>query len=171
MFELNLFFLRRTDLGSYAVFENDHFCDIQQDLLEYPPWHNMVTFYYGCSFSLEGVAESADVGFRIVSERKNCPLYSTTIPLVNVDMFKGGTMVVTMRPCQRSNIEKLVQAVAHCEVAHGAPIHIGDPSIIGIHGVADRLIFGDMIELHDDEVPVFWACGVSAMQVLLQAGK
>jgi uncharacterized protein YcsI (UPF0317 family) len=131
----------------------------------------MVTFYYGCSFSLEGIAESAGVGFRSVAKHKYSPLILTSIPLANVSVFKGATMVVSMRPCQRSSIEKLVQALAPCEVGHGAPIHIGDPSIIGINDVAERLIFGDMVELHDDEVPVFWACGVSATQMLLHAGN
>ncbi len=42
---------------------------------------------------------------------------------------------------------------------YGAPVHIGDPSLIGIRDLS-RPDFGDAVDIHDDELPVFWACGV-----------
>ena len=43
---------------------------------------------------------------------------------------------------------------------HGAPVHLGDPALIGI-GDLGRPDYGDPVTLLDNELPVFWACGVT----------
>ena len=43
---------------------------------------------------------------------------------------------------------------------HGAPIHMGDPAIIGIADV-NKPDYGDAVEIREGEIPVFWACGVT----------
>jgi uncharacterized protein YcsI (UPF0317 family) len=52
---------------------------------------------------------------------------------------------------------------------HGAPIHLGDPSLIGIDDI-NTTDYGDPVTLKDNEIPVFWACGVTP-QVALEAAK
>lgn len=49
---------------------------------------------------------------------------------------------------------------------HGAPIHLGDPAQIGITDI-NRPDFGDAVEIHPDEIPVFWACGVTPQAVVM----
>ena len=52
---------------------------------------------------------------------------------------------------------------------HGAPVHIGDPSQIGISDLS-RPDYGDAVEVMPDELPVFWACGVTP-QAAIAASK
>ncbi|MGZ5779693.1 MAG: D-glutamate cyclase family protein, partial [Burkholderiaceae bacterium] len=47
---------------------------------------------------------------------------------------------------------------------HGAPIHIGHPETIGIASITSP-DFGDPVPIRSDELPVFWACGVTPQYV------
>jgi uncharacterized protein YcsI (UPF0317 family) len=51
---------------------------------------------------------------------------------------------------------------------HGAPIHAGTPGAIGIRDI-DKPDFGDPVEIHAGEIPVFWACGMTPQAVAMQA--
>ena len=51
---------------------------------------------------------------------------------------------------------------------HGAPIHVGDPAELGIADLM-RPDFGDPVMVHPDEVPLFWACGVTPQIALAGA--
>ena len=51
---------------------------------------------------------------------------------------------------------------------HGAPIHLGDPAQIGI-GQLKKPDFGNSVTVHTDEIPLFWACGVTPQIALEQA--
>ena len=46
---------------------------------------------------------------------------------------------------------------------------MGDPKSIGIQDI-DRPDFGDTIEIRNNEIPVFWACGVTP-QSAIEAAK
>ena len=48
---------------------------------------------------------------------------------------------------------------------HGAPVHVGLPELIGIKNLA-RPDYGDPVEVRTDELPVFWACGVTPQSVI-----
>lgn len=48
---------------------------------------------------------------------------------------------------------------------HGAPVHLGDPSLIGIADIA-KPDYGDAVEILPGEIPVFWACGVTPQSVV-----
>jgi uncharacterized protein YcsI (UPF0317 family) len=52
---------------------------------------------------------------------------------------------------------------------HGMPVHIGKPDEIGIKDM-DRPDWGDPTEFYDNEVPVFWACGVTPQNAIREAG-
>ena len=48
---------------------------------------------------------------------------------------------------------------------HGSPIHIAYPQMIGIENI-EKADYGDYIEIENDEIPVFWPCGVTPENVL-----
>ncbi len=48
---------------------------------------------------------------------------------------------------------------------HGKCIHIGDPSVLGIVDIS-KPDYGDAVTILPNEVPVFWACGVTPQQAL-----
>jgi uncharacterized protein YcsI (UPF0317 family) len=48
---------------------------------------------------------------------------------------------------------------------HGSPVHIGLPEQIGIHDLS-KPDWGDAVEIRRDELPVFWACGVTPQAVI-----
>ncbi len=52
-------------------------------------------------------------------------------------------------------------------MTHGAPLHLGDPALIGIRDLA-RPDYGDPVPLAADEIPLFWACGVTPQAVLAE---
>ena len=51
---------------------------------------------------------------------------------------------------------------------HGAPVHLGKPELIGITDLS-RPDYGDAIAVAADELPVFWACGVTPQAVAAAA--
>ena len=75
-------------------------------------------------------------------------------------------MVVSMRPMKMSDALKAVEVTARYPRVHGPPVHIGDPSAIGIAdiGLPD---YGDAVTIRPGEVPVFWACGVTPQAIVM----
>ena len=53
-------------------------------------------------------------------------------------------------------------------LAHGAPVHIGDPAKIGIKDFC-RPEYGDPPVTDEGDVFCFWACGVTPQQAIQQA--
>jgi uncharacterized protein YcsI (UPF0317 family) len=64
---------------------------------------------------------------------------------------------------------RAVQITSRFPSVHGAPVHIGDPALIGI-GDLNCPDYGDAVEVLPDELPVFWACGVTPQAVVQAAG-
>jgi uncharacterized protein YcsI (UPF0317 family) len=79
-----------------------------------------------------------------------------------------GPLVVTMRPLRAADAIRAVQITSRYPAVHGAPVHLGDPRLIGIVDLAHP-DYGDAVAVHDDELPVFWACGVTPQAALAQA--
>jgi uncharacterized protein YcsI (UPF0317 family) len=73
-----------------------------------------------------------------------------------------------MRPIPSALVSRTTEITAKLPIAHGAPVHVGDPFAIGIHDLG-RPDFGDAVSLGRDEVPVFWACGVTPQAVAMEA--
>jgi uncharacterized protein YcsI (UPF0317 family) len=72
-----------------------------------------------------------------------------------------------MRPLTPVQAIRAVEVTSHFPKAHGTPIHLGDPASIGIVDLA-RPDFGDSVHIEGDEIPVFWACGVTPQSVLME---
>jgi uncharacterized protein YcsI (UPF0317 family) len=67
-----------------------------------------------------------------------------------------------------SDAIRAIQICTRFPAVHGAPIHFGDPDLIGITDI-NKPEFGDAVSIGKNEVPVFWACGVTPQVVLEQA--
>jgi len=73
-----------------------------------------------------------------------------------------------MRPLTAADAIRAVQITSRFPAVHGAPVHLGDPSLIGVHDLAHP-DYGDAVEVKPDEIAVFWACGVTPQAALAAA--
>jgi len=128
---------------------------------------DFVTFLLGCSFSFEEAMLRAKIPVRHIEENKNVPMFITHIPCKPAGSFHG-PLVVTMRPLPPDKIVRAVQITSRYASVHGAPVHIGDPSEIGIRDLK-KPDFGDPVTIRRGEIPVFWACGVTPQAVVMKA--
>ncbi|XP_036171467.1 D-glutamate cyclase, mitochondrial isoform X2 [Myotis myotis] len=87
---------------------------------------DMVTFFLGCSASLEGAWEKAGLPRRDPPGHGHVGAYKTTVPCATVAGFCC-PLVVTMRPVPKDKLERLVQASCSLMGEQGQPVHIGDP--------------------------------------------
>ncbi len=128
---------------------------------------DLVTFFLGCSFSFEEAMQRVKIPVRHIEENRNVPMFITHIPCKPAGSFHG-PLVVTMRPLPPDKIARAVQITSRYASVHGAPVHIGDPSEIGIRDLK-RPDFGDPVTIRRGEIPVFWACGVTPQAVVMKA--
>jgi len=154
----------RTDLPRYRVYRDGRLVEERKDVRDV--WtDDLVAFLIGCSFSFEEALTEAGVPLRHVEACSNVPMYRTRVPTVPAGRFHG-PLVVSMRPIPASQVALAVQVTGRYERVHGAPVHVGEPSALGIADVA-RPDFGDPVEIRPGELPVFWACGVTPQAVAL----
>lgn len=156
----------RTDLPRYRVWRDGELADLPTDIVKL--WRaDLVTFVIGCSFSFEQALLEAGVPLRHIAQGKNVAMYRTSIATEAAGIFSG-PMVVSMRPMKAAAAIRAVQITSRFPNVHGAPVHIGDPALIGIADLG-RPDYGDAVEVLPDELPVFWACGVTPQAALQQA--
>lgn len=156
----------RTDVPRYNVFEKGRLIGQPVDVTAY--WRSdLVTFVLGCSFSFEEALLAGGLEIRNITEGANVPMYRTSIPCRPAGRF-GGNTVVSMRPFRAADAIRAIQICTRFPSMHGAPIHLGDPAQIGIGQLAVP-DFGDPVTVHVDELPLFWACGVTPQVALEQA--
>lgn len=146
----------RYDIPKYRVYRNGAMETETPDIADY--WReDFVTFIMGCSFTFENALMKAGITVRHIEEQKRVPLYRSNIKCKRVSGIDVD-MMVSMRPIPLEQLAKTVQITARFPSMHGAPIHIGDPSAIGIKDI-DSPYLGDPVEIRKNEIPVFWACG------------
>lgn len=156
----------RTDLPSYKRFDNGRFSAELTDLRAH--WRaDLVSFLLGCSFSFEEALLAAGLEVRHLSMGCNVPMYNTHLALTPVGPFHG-TMVVSMRPMRPADAIRAIQICSRFPAVHGAPVHFGDPAALGITNLSTP-DYGDAVEIHPGEVPVFWACGVTPQVAIANA--
>ena len=154
----------RADVPKYRVYEYGELVAEVSDLRDY--WReDLVCFLLGCSFSFESAMLNASIPIRHIEDNHNVPMYITNLDTEPAGQFHG-KMVVSMRPIPYPLITKAVQATSRFPQVHGAPIHIGDPSVIGIKDI-HAPDFGDASIIKEGEVPVFWACGVTPQSIAM----
>ena len=151
-----------TDLPGYRVYRDGALAEERDEIASL--WRDdLVAFLIGCSFSFEAAVQAAGVRLRHVDQGLNVAMYRTNIACVPAGIF-AGEMVVSMRPIKNRDVARVVEISATMSIAHGAPVHIGNPSALGIADI-DAPQYGDAVAIEDDEVPVFWACGVTPQWV------
>jgi len=156
----------RTDVPRYRVFRDGKLSEEATDVRDL--WtKDMVAFVIGCSFSFEEALIEAGISLRYVEQGKNVAMYLTDIETAPVGPFRG-PMAVSMRPLTPENARRAAEITSRFPRAHGAPVHIGKPELIGIADL-DRPFAGDRIDVRPDEVPVFWACGITPQAAVLAA--
>ncbi|XP_053800899.1 D-glutamate cyclase, mitochondrial isoform X2 [Vidua chalybeata] len=156
----------RTDCQLYRKYEHGACTGSLKSLKEYSEQlKDMVTFYLGCSFSFEKAVQKAGIPIRNVEQKCNVSMYKTSVPCYSISMFHCN-LVVTMRPIPESKLGAAVLATSELKEAHGAPIHIGDPGLLGIQDLS-KPDYGDTVQLHPGDIPVFWACGVTGVEAII----
>ncbi|WP_404980621.1 putative hydro-lyase [Carboxydichorda subterranea] len=156
----------RTDVPRYRIYRDGRLEGEPTDVLDL--WRDdLVAFLFGCSFTFERALLEAGVPVRHLEEGKNVPMYVTNRACDPAGIFRG-PLVVTMRPIPVELVPRAVQVTARFPGAHGAPVHVGDPAALGIRRL-ERPDFGDAVTVRDGEMPVFWACGVTAQAVALES--
>jgi uncharacterized protein YcsI (UPF0317 family) len=129
---------------------------------------DLVSFVLGCSFTLEHALIADGLPVRSVALGVEGSVFRTNIEAAPVGPYRG-TVAVSMRSFKPADAIRAVQVTARYPLAHGAPIHIGLPRQIGIEDL-EKPDFGHPLATPDDEIPVFWACGLTTHEAV-QAAK
>ena len=156
----------RSDVPRYRVFRNGKMVEEPTDIGRL--WRDdLVTFILGCSFSFEWALLEDGLPLKHTGCGTNVPMYRTSIQTVPAGRFHG-PLVVSMRPFSPADAIRAIQITSRFPAVHGAPVHIGKPDLIGIDDLA-RPDWGDAVEVAADELPLFWACGVTPQAVIAEA--
>jgi uncharacterized protein YcsI (UPF0317 family) len=156
----------RTDVPAYRIFRNGRQEGDVSDLRDL--WReDLVTFVLGCSFSFEEALMEAGLRLRYVEQGTNVPMYRTSVDTVPAGRFRG-KLVVSMRPFKPADAIRAIEITSRYPRVHGSPIHVGFPEMIGIENL-DQPWAGDPTEVRADELPLFWACGITPQSVVLEA--
>ena len=152
----------RTDLPRYRVHRPGVAAVETTDITDL--WKpDSVGFLLGCSFTFDHALAAAGIVPRHMEEGRNVPMYRTSVPPVPAGPFSG-PLVVSMRPMKASDAIRAIQITSRFPSVHGAPVHLGDPALIGIRDLAQP-DYGDPVEVMPDEIPVFWACEIGRAHV------
>ena len=133
----------RTDVGFYRIFKNGELVD-EPETLESHWRDDLVTFLLGCSFSFEHALIANGIDLPYYGTERNVPMFITDIETAASGPFSG-PMVVSHRWIPSDKVVRAVQATSRFPDTHGAPVHIGDPSKIGISDIT-KPDFGDAWE-------------------------
>ncbi|GAA1194384.1 putative hydro-lyase [Prauserella alba] len=156
----------RRDLPAYRVYENGELAGERTDVVDL--WRgDLVTFLIGCSFTFETALLESGVPVRHIEDGGNVPMYTTSVACRPAGRMTG-PLVVSMRPIPARLVERAIRVTARYPRVHGAPVHIGQPGLIGVDDL-DRPDFGDPVRIDPGEVPVFWACGVTPQAAVMRS--
>lgn len=162
----------RTDLPKYKVFENGKFIEEKTDVLAEWNLESHVGFLIGCSFSFETALAAENLAPKNVVLGTNVSMYLTTKQLNASGIFAKTPYVVSMRPYKLCDLESVRSITRKFRRTHGEPIDWGYDAVLRL-GIKDikNPEFGDACIIEDDEIPVFWACGVTTQVAAMMVGK
>ena len=156
----------RTDIPRYRVWRDGELTEELPDVTHL--WRDdLVGFVLGCSFTFESALIAAGIPLKHLALEQNVAMYRTNIACEPAGPF-AGPLVVSMRPLTAPNAERATEITARFPMSHGAPVHVGDPERIGITDLSTP-DYGDAVDIAANEVPVFWACGVTPQAALANA--
>jgi len=185
----------RTDVPRYNIYRTGKLVEAGAANIR-GHWNedDSVAFLLGCSFSFETALMEAGLTPRHIEKGSNVPMYRTKIPLCAAGIFHGSTYVVSMRPYRNKEIESVRKITRAFGLTHGEPIDWGWDAVarLGIEdvGVVDwgdvpltadgRKFVGRKVgsnrvgfsgeDCEEEEVPVFWGCGVTPQEAVMRAG-
>lgn len=156
----------RSDVPAYNIYRNGHLDGSVTDLADL--WtQDMVAFALGCSFTFEHALIRAGIPLWHVDNDLTVPMFRTALDCVPAGAFTS-KMVVSMRAVDVARVADAREISRQFPLAHGAPVHCGVPSDIGIADIS-RPDWGDPVPLADGQVPMFWACGVTPQVAIAAA--
>jgi len=154
----------RTDVPQYRIWEKGKIIDEPYDIKKY--WNeDLTTFVLGCSMSFELPLIEAGIPIQHIENDTIVPMYRTSIDCEPAGQFSG-KLVVSMRPLNSKDAIRSIQISSRFPAVHGAPIHLGDPSEIGIKDIMNPEYGDPPKAFKNNQIPVFWACGVTPQSVL-----
>jgi uncharacterized protein YcsI (UPF0317 family) len=153
----------RTDLPGYRVWREGELVAEPADVRDW--WRDdLVAFAIGCSYTFEAALLAEGMTLRHAARGSEVPMFRTNIDCAPAGRFFGN-MVVSMRPFRPLDAIRAIQITSRYPGVHGAPVHIGLPEMIGIRDLAAP-DYGAPVAVLADELPVFWACGVTPQAVI-----
>lgn len=156
----------RRDLPAYYVYRDGERAETVHDLSAL--WRgDFVAFALGCSFTFEHALEAAGLPLWHIANNTTVPMFTTSIQTVPAGPF-AGPMVVSMRMIPDAWRDKAIDISRRFPLAHGGPVHCGDPGAIGITDPT-RPDWGDPVPQPEGYTPMFWACGVTPQVAVFQA--
>src|SRR5436190_4655356 len=151
----------RTDLPMYSIYRNGLRAADIPDVSDV--WRDdLVTFLMGSNTSLDLALQRAGVQ----TERYRWPV-TTKIPTEPAGPFHG-PLVVTMRWLTPQEMIIATQLTSRFPFNHGAPIHVGDPVVLGCD-LEHPLTGSPPPKMPDGLIPTFWACVVTPQVVAIAA--
>lgn len=157
----------RSDVPAYNIYRDGRLAGSVHDIGDI--WRDdLVVFAIGCSFTFEHALMQAGIPLWHIEHDKTVPMFRSNIDTVPAGPFSG-KMVVSMRAIPEDRVDETVAISRRFPLAHGAPVHWGDPAGIGISDIT-LPDWGDPAPIGPGEVPVFWACGVTP-QVAIEAAR
>ena len=156
----------RTDLAGYNVFIDGEKSAEVTSIADY--WQtDFVSFAYGCSFSFEALLLDKGITLGYLDRGQREALYLTNIDTNRTDKF-AGKLLASMRPLHPKDAIKAISITDKYPQVHGAPVHIGLPELIGVDLGQPYETLGP-ISIEKEEIPLFWACGVTPQLALINA--
>ena len=156
----------RTDVGAYQIYRDGEVVEVVNDISHL--WQDdFVTFVIGCSFSFEFALMEAGIPLRHIEEGSVSPMYRTSIETARSGRFSS-ELAVSMRFFKPADAIRAIQVSGRYPSFHGAPVHIGDPSSLGIDPSQSYGGHGLKVA-KPGEIPVFWACGAVAQFAMERA--
>ena len=153
----------RTDVPAYNIYRDGMLDKSVTDIVDI--WQDdFVAFALGCSFTFEHALMSAGIEVWHIENDTTVPMFRSNIETVPAGRFSG-KMVVSMRAVPREKLDLATEISSRYPMAHGGPVHHGDPTKLGIDDLS-RPEWGDPAPVPAGCVPVFWACGVTPQVAL-----
>jgi len=156
----------RTDLPLYNIFENGELIATKKNIVQ--EWTgDYCAFIIGCSFTFEGALCRNHLIPRHIQLNTIVPMYNTKYKLLPAGVFANMNLVVSMRPYTPAQLEKVRSITSTYVHTHGEPIAWGEEGMkwLGIDDI-DHPDYGEATIFEQDEIPVFWGCGVTSAQVV-----
>ncbi|HTY23047.1 MAG TPA: putative hydro-lyase [Desulfomonilaceae bacterium] len=154
----------RTDLPAYRVFRDGEMVEDRTDISDL--WQDdSVGFLIGCSYTFDSVLEKSGFPQAHVAEGREPGIYVSNISCRPAGRFKG-PMVVTARSFAGDKVADAVMVTSRFTKTHGAPVYVGDPSIIGIDLTKpDPEYGGHPLNMESGKIALMWACGITPQAV------